>query len=64
MSYKTLGIESEYRFATWVEAGKHGVDLAIERLGKTDLDSVCMNVTESDDPVNAVHEGNSAKRLA
>jgi hypothetical protein len=64
-SWKTIGLESEYRFATALEAGKHGIDLTVERMNKNGEDSVSMSVEESPDPINAAHtRPDGARRLS
>jgi hypothetical protein len=63
MSYKLVGDELNYRFASALEAGKHGVDLAIEKLRKSGAPSTRMDIEETSDPVNAIHDGAPARRL-
>jgi hypothetical protein len=64
MRFKVVGLESDYRFSTALEAGKHGVDLAIIRMKESGDDSVRMWIEETADPVNAIHTGNGAQRLS
>jgi hypothetical protein len=65
MSWKVTGLTSKHRFATALEAGKHGVDLAVVLL-QTDPSrvDVHINVEESDEPVNAVHDVNETRSLS